>query len=104
MKTRNEFAKLIRRIEIFSLLFMILGAGTSIIMGWGVLGLLIVVVIYLILTAYTYTLMKKCKCEKCGHVEIFEKSHGITVGVLSHCPECNTKLKDNVPVNELNNH
>ena len=51
--------------------------------------------------AYNFTLMKRCRCDSCGHVDVFTKSRSFVTGVENRCPNCNHKLKNDVPLNEI---
>ena len=74
MKNRNQYAKTIRRIEIGSNFLLIIGILVSFFMSWGLPGTIGTVVLYILLMAYNFTLMKRCRCDSCGHVDVFTKS------------------------------
>lgn len=101
MKSRNQYAKTIRRIEIGSNFLLIIGILVSFFMSWGLPGTIGTVVLYILLMAYNFTLMKRCRCDSCGHVDIFTKSRSFVTGVEQRCPNCNHKLKIDVPLNEI---
>lgn len=96
MKSRKEYVKKIRRLEILSSLFMILGTFISIVFHFKIFGLITIVVIFILFNIYIYSLMKQIRCRDCDNVDIFEKKFGFTYGIKSHCPRCNHKLKDKV--------
>ena len=101
MKSRNQYAKTIRRIEIGSNFLLIIGILVSFFMSWGLLGTIGTVVRYILLMAYNFKLMKRCRCDSCGHVDVFTKSRSFVTGVEKRCPHCNHKLKSDVPVDEI---
>lgn len=101
MKNRNQYAKTIRRIEIGSNFLLIIGILVSFFMSWGLPGTIGTVVLYILLMAYNFTLMKRCRCDSCGHVDVFTKSRSFVIGVENRCPNCNHKLKNDVPLNEI---
>ena len=101
MKSRNQYAKAIRRIEIFSNFFLIIGIVASFFMSLGLPGTIGTLVIYVLLMAYNYRLMKRCRCDACGYVDVFTKSRSFVSGVEKRCPHCNHKLKNDTPINEI---
>jgi|GEM_PF-383202 len=101
MKTRSEIGKDVRRLEIISFLFMAVGVVAVLVMGWGTLGVIGVLVIFLAVSWFSFTRIQKAACEYCGCTDVFEKTAGFTSGVRPVCPECHKKLKANVPMDEL---
>lgn len=96
MKTRQEYAKLIRKLEILSTIFMTVGFLLSLIMNWGIYGIIFVVLIFLIFNIFSYRFMKICRCEYCNSIDIFTKKFGFTNGIKSHCPACHKKIKNTI--------
>lgn len=92
MMSRNDYAKRIRHLEIFSSLFMIIGTLVTLYLGFGLYALLLILVIYVITQVVNYRLMKKCRCPKCGNVDVFTKHLGFTTGVKEQCPNCHCQL------------
>ena len=70
-------------------------------MSLGLPGTIGTVVLYILLMAYNFKLMKRCRCDSCGHVDVFTKSRSFVTGVEKRCPNCNHKLKNDLPLDEI---
>lgn len=102
MKTRRQIAQMTGRMEAITMLLLPVGFGISIFMGWGWIGLIAVVLIYVILNMGIYRYMSKAKCERCGHVDIFTHRSGLVTGCLDICPNCHHRLELDRPMKTIN--
>lgn len=97
-KTRQDFIKPMRRLSFISLLFLIacllIGFFSGDFSNTGFYLLIVGFVVYIGLTAWQYKMMTKCRCRKCGYVEVFETKRTVVTGVKRRCPKCNSKLKE----------
>lgn len=99
--TRRQLAKRIRILEVVSTLELLIVAIFVYIFDLGMFGIICDLIIYVGICAYTYTLVKKCRCEKCGSTDVFEKRMGFTMGLSDRCHKCNKKLQNDKPLSSI---
>lgn len=92
MKNREAYISLIKKLEILSSILLVVFIVLSVVMKWGLAGIVLGIVIYILIAIYTYSIIKKCACPSCGNTEIFIRKRGMIVGVEKRCPRCHKKL------------
>lgn len=97
-KTRKDYIKPMRVLSLISMLFLlaclIIGFVSGDFSGTGFYLLLLGFAVFIALTVWQYKMMYKCRCRKCGHVEVFETKRTVVTDVKRRCPKCNSKLKE----------
>lgn len=101
MKTRNAYLKIIKRLELFSQIFLIAGIFFVLMMGFGLIGMLGIVALYIIMLMATYRIMALCRCEHCGCIEVFVRQTSFIRGFATHCPSCHAKIVTDQPIDHL---
>lgn len=92
MKSREIYISLIKKLEILSSVFLVVMLILSLVMKWGLAGIVSGIIIYILISIYTYSIIKKCACPSCGNTEIFIRKKGMIVGVEERCPRCHKRL------------
>ncbi|MFV0392931.1 MAG: hypothetical protein ACK5LC_00825 [Coprobacillaceae bacterium] len=96
-KRRKDFVKPMRLLTIISMVVLIACLLAGFISGdfvnTGFYALLFGFAVFIILHVIQYRMMFRCRCKKCGHVEVFETKRMVITGVKGRCPKCNSKLK-----------
>lgn len=96
-KRRADYVKPIRRLTIISIVVLfvclIVGFVSGDFIKNGLYALVFGFVVFIALHVIQYRMMFKCRCRKCGHVEVFETKRMLIVSVKGRCPKCNTKIK-----------
>ena len=99
--TRRSLTKRIRILEVVANLELLIVAIFVYIFNLGMFGIICDLIIYVGLSAYTYTLIKRCRCDKCGSTDVFEKRMGFTMGIADRCHHCNKKLANDKPLSSI---
>lgn len=97
-KKRKDFIKPMKILSLVSLLFLlgclIIGFVSGDFVNTGFYLLLLGFGVFIALQVWQYKMMTKCRCKKCGYVEVFESKRFVVSSVKKRCPKCNTKLKE----------
>lgn len=101
-KTRRQVMKKVRILEIIAPAILVVLALIISFFNLGTLYIVADIVIYIGISTYSYTLIKKCRCEHCGCRDVFEKKMGfVTTGVYDRCPKCGKKLANDKPLDRI---
>lgn len=100
-KNRAQVAKMIRMNEIVSSAILLVMAIFVIYLHLGNQGIIVALLIYFGITVYSYTLIRKCRCEHCGSTDVFNRRMGFTLGIDNHCHHCGKKININKPIKEI---
>lgn len=96
-KRRQDYVKPLRLLSLTAIIILVASIIISILFGeFMKSGLFMVIagfIIFAVLHGIQYRMMTKCKCKKCGYVEIFETKRMLITGVKNKCPKCKERIK-----------
>lgn len=58
------------------------------------------IVVFVAMTAIQYKIKQKCRCRRCGSIEVFEEKKLVVVGVKRRCEKCSSKLREDEVINK----